>query len=218
MASTVTPTQVRINDPYQQTVFAFNTPDSKLYLSRESNKLLNVVGSDIIIKDLTVTDPTIVSPSTVRAIVSTGWAIQDETLLNIASFSTVDLDCSALVDTLVGGAHLGIFINYQYFQTVEENNLSIDMFHIQSDGTVTDPTGRFSLNSCRILLDIINFTKSGSNVVAVSKNLSNTITISGTTYYRRNLNPTDLVLPNLYSLAFAEYREYLLKQDYLLME
>ena len=217
MASTITPTQIRINDPYQQTVFQYNTTDSKVYISRESNKILNVIGNDLVLKGLYMSDPVIVPTSTVSVNISAGWAIQDETLLEITDSSTLDIDCAALVDTDTGGAHLGIFINYQYIETVEPNLVSIDLFHIQTDGTVTDPLGRFTA-ACRILLGIINFTKIGPTVVAVSRNDFSSLVINGSIYYVRGLGLDNVVLPNLFETAFKEYREYLLKRDYLLSE
>ncbi len=218
MASTITPTQTRINDPYDQSIFEFNTVDSKVYLSRESNKLLNIVGNEIVIKGMNMSDPTIVSSSTVRTTISSGWAIQDETLLNFTNTVTVDLDCAALVDTTTDGAHLGVFVNFEYLHTIEANLASVDMFHILSSGVVTDPDGRFSSNSHRILLGAINFTKSGSNVIAVSRYEPPTLLVSGVTKYVRGADPNNLNLPSLFEIAFREYREYLLKRDYLLAQ
>lgn len=219
MASTITPTQTRYNDPYQQTLFDFNTVDSKIYLSRESNKLLNVVGNDIVIKDMIMSDPVVVPNSTVQTTISSGWAIQDNTLLQITdATTTVNIDCAALSDTPVGGSHLAAFLNYEYLHTIEANLLSIDMFHIQSDGTVTDPLYRFDPTRIRILLGIIDFTKSGSNVVSAIKNESTLLLVSGTYMTIRGNKPENIVLPNLFEIAFREHREYLLKRDYLFME
>ena len=219
MASTITPTQTRINDPYQQTVFQFNTADSKLYLSRESNKLLNVVGNDLVLEGLGLTNPTLHSSITVRTTVAAGWAISDSTLIQLSSVSTVDIDVSALVDTTVDGAHLGIFLNYQYLETVESNQAAIDIYHITSDGSVTNPSYRFNSNSCRILLGIIDFTKSGSTVIAASlNNTLSTLLVNGTTMYVRGYSPTNSKLASIFSVAFTEDRDYLLKRDFLLME
>lgn len=217
MAATVTPTQVRINDPYQEMIFQYNTADSKVYLSRESNKILNVIGNDLVLKGLDMSDPIIVPTSTVNVDISAGWAIEDETLVETTILATVDIDCAALTDTTIGGSHLGVFLNYKYLETVEPNLLSIDIFHIQADGTVTDPLGRFGAG-CRILLGAINFTKTGAAVTAVSRYDSATLLVNGTLFYIRGLNPSTIVLPNLFEIAFREHREYLLKRDYLLAE
>ena len=56
MASTIQPTQSRYNTPYDQTIFDFNTIDSKVYLARETNKILNIVGNDIVINGHKIND------------------------------------------------------------------------------------------------------------------------------------------------------------------
>jgi len=66
MASTITPIQIRYNTPYDQQLFDFNTVDSKVYSSRETNKILNLIGSDVVIKGMTMSDPVIIGASTVR--------------------------------------------------------------------------------------------------------------------------------------------------------
>lgn len=218
MASTITPTQTRVNDPYQQTIFQFNTADSKLYLSRESNKLLNVVGNDVVLTGMVMSAPSIVAPSTIRTSIAVGYAISDYTLIQFTNANAVDIDVSALTDTTVDGSHLGVFLNYQYLDTIESNLAAIDIFHIQSDGTVTNPLGRFSANACRILLGAIDFTKSGTAVSATSAYNQSTLNVSGTTMTVRGQDIDAINLANIFNIAFMEDKEYLLKRDFLLME
>jgi len=218
MASTIQPTQTRYNTPYDQTLFDFDTIDSKVYLSRETNKILNIVGNDIVIKEMNMTDPVIIGASTVRTSIGIGSAIQDETLLKFSSVSIVDIDCASLDDTTVSGCHLGVFLNYQYLQTMETNTAKVEIYHIAADGTVTNPLGTYNIYNCRILLGVINFTKSGANVTAVERYLSPTLLVSGSTMYIRGEDPSHINLPNLFEIAFREYREYLLKRDYLLAQ
>jgi len=219
MVATVTPSQTRYNDPYQQTVFQFNTADSKLYLSRESNKLLNVIGNDLVLEGLTLSNPMIVSSSTVRTVVAVGWAIIDNTLVQIAATSTVDQDVAALDDTSTSGAHLGVFLNYQYLESVGPNRVSVDIYHISSGGSVYNPFGRFATGTCRILLGIIDFTKSGSTVTSASLNNNlSYLLVEGTNMYVRGYSTTNVKLANLFAIAFNEHREYLLKRDFLWME
>jgi len=215
MASTITPVQTRYNDPYQQTIFQYNTADSKVYLSRESNQLLNVVGNDIVIKDMNMSGVSIVSSSTVRATIGTGWAIQDSTLLQFTNSNNVDIDCAALDDTSLG-CHLAVFIKYEFLQTIEANLAAIDIFHIQADGTVTNPLARHSTASCRILLGIIDFYKTGAVVTSAIVHDGITLNVAGTLMTLKGQESSHLNLPNLFEIAFREYREYLLKRDYLL--
>ncbi len=219
MASTITPTQTRVNDPYQQTIFQYNTVDSKVYLSRESNKLLNVIGNDVVLSGMGLSALTIVGSSTIRTMVGVGWAIQDTTLLQFTNSNNVDIDVAALDDTPVGGCHLGVFLRYEYLQTIEASIASIDIFHIQADGTVTNPLARFNTNTCRILLGIIDFTKSGATVIStyINTNLP-TLNVSGVVMYQRGVNIDNINLANIFAITFRDDREYLLKRDYLLME
>jgi len=211
MAYTTTPTQTRYNDPYQQAIFESNT-DSKMYLSKESNKLLNVIGNDIVIKGMEMSNPTISPSDTVRTTIAPGWAIQDETLIQFTNTSSLDIDCSSLIDTTTGGAHLCVFLNYENIQTIEANLASVDLFHVEASGVVNDPLGRFKTRSCRILLGIIDFTKNGTSVSAVSKNDSTTLLVAGTTYYVRGMNPNNINIKYLIDVAFKDEREYLLKE------
>jgi len=215
MASTIQPTQTRYNTPYDQTLFDFDTIDSKVYLSRETNKILNIVGNDIVIKEMNMTDPVIIGASTVRTSIGIGSAIQDETLLKFSSVSIVDIDCASLDDTTVSGCHLGVFLNYQYLQTMETNTAKVEIYHIAADGTVTNPLGTYNIYNCRILLGVINFTKSGANVTAVERYLSPTLLVSGSTMYIRGEDPSHINLPNLFEIAFREYSEYFIKRNLL---
>lgn len=221
MAYTTTPIQTRYNDPYQQPIFEFNT-DSKMYLSKESNRLLNVIGNDIVIKGMEMSDPTILSPSTVLVTIAPGCAIQDETLIEFTDVSSLDIDCSYLIDTPTSGAHLCVFLNYENIQTIEANLASVDLFYVEASGVVNDPFGRFKTRSCRILLGIIDFTKDGTSVTAVSKNDSTTLSIADTTYYAGGMNPDNINIDveRLFDVGFESKDrskvEDLLKRDYVM--
>jgi hypothetical protein len=54
MASTIIPTQFRYNDPYQEEIFSYDTPESRLYKSRATNNLFKIIGNDIVVKGLYV--------------------------------------------------------------------------------------------------------------------------------------------------------------------
>ncbi len=221
MASTITPIQIRYNTPYDQQLFDFNTVDSKVYSSRETNKILNLIGSDVVIKGMTMSDPVIIGASTVRVTIGTGVVIQDQTLLKFSDISTVDIDCADLDDT-TSGCHLGVFLNYQYVNTIVVNQAKVEIYHIQADGVITDPFGTYNADACRILLGAINFTKSGTNVTEVSKYDSPTLPVSGSAVYMRGENPANIKLSSL-SNPFSgtvskEDYDYFIIRDYLFSE
>jgi hypothetical protein len=214
MAYTTTPTQLRYNDPYEQTIFEFS--DGKMYLPKNSNRLLNVIGNDIVIKGMEMSAPVIVGLDTIRIAIAAGWAIQDETLIQFTTSTTISIDCSSLIDTIVGEAHLAVFLNYENIHTAEANLAAIDLFHVESSGTINDPFGRFKTRSCRILLGIIDFIKSGTTVTSCSTSKLSTLLVSGQTHYLRGLNSININIPNLFNIVFKNEREYLLKRDFLM--
>jgi hypothetical protein len=215
MANIVTPTQNRYNDAYSQVIYEFN--NSKFYLDRTANGILNALGQDLVLEGLELLTPTILTSDTVQVIVSAGWAIQDETLIQLSAASTVNIDCSSLVGD---GSFLAVFLKYQHFHTKEANLASIDIFHVDSTETVTDTLDRFDTSSCRILLGIINFTKVDLTVTQASLDTSTiSKTINGQTYYIRGRNPDNINLDSdLFDISFEDRQEHLIKQDYLLAE
>jgi hypothetical protein len=217
MAATITPTQTRINDPYQQQLFDYNTVDSKIYLSRETNKLLTAIGTDIVLRGFDCSDVTIDHPTTLYITMDSGIAIHDSTLIEITEEATVDLDCSGLTDTVTGGAHLGVFLKYQYIQSIEYNRASIEVFHIASDGTVTDTLSRFSSSTCRILLTIIDFTKPSTSITSAAVSSLTQLLVNGVLMTKKGWVADHFNLPEINSLLDSDEYEYLLKRDFLLM-
>lgn len=223
MASSITPSQVRYNDPYQNTIFDYNTPDSKVYLSRESNSILKAIGNNLVLNGLTLT-PTF-SGSTVYVNVGKGFAIHDLTLLELTSnINSVDINVATLADTPIGGCHLAVFTSYQYIQTVEPNLMYLKIFHINSSGIIDAPDGMFNAVSDLILLGVINFTKSGTNVINSSLANIGSMSINGITYYNRGYDPNNMNLSGLItgaiesSTVLQEIKSDLLKYDYLMSE
>lgn len=219
MASSITPTQTRINDPYQNNIFSFNTVDSKVYLSRESNQVLNAIGNDIVLKGLTVASPTInLAQTTISTVVATGMAIQDSTILEYTASATVDINVSALDDTTHNGAKLAVFSNYEYLITGDQNLASIEIYHVNSAGVPTSAS--FDIDRCSILLGIIEFTKDAGTGLITAATLSSatTLVILGNTLYVHGLDPANIILPNMFEATYRDTREYLLKLDYLMSE
>jgi len=133
-------------------------------------------------------------------------------------FRLLILICAALDDTAVNNCHLGVFLNYQYLNTLATNQAKVEIYHIQADGTVTNPLGTYNVDTCRILLGVINFTKSGTNVIEVSKYTYPTLLVSGSTLYIRGEDPANINLPNLFRTAFKEHYNYFMMKDYLVSE
>lgn len=193
MASSITPTQVRYNDPYQNQIFSFNTVDSKVYLSSESNKVLKAIGNNFVLKGLTVGNPTI-DPTLkiISVVIQPGLAIQSNTVIEILEAVTVSMDVSGLTDTDHNGSHLAIFLNYEYLSSIESNQASIELYHVDSSGLSITP--EFNAARCLTLLGAINFTKDAISGVLLSttKNTSPTMSINGVVLYNRGFDPANV--------------------------
>lgn len=221
MASTIIPTQFRYNDPYQEEIFSYDTPESRLYKSRATNNLFKIIGNDIVVKGLYVEQIRIINDDIISVSMGDGVAISDLIVVNILETSVVDLPCKDLVDT-ISGAHLAIFFNYRYNLHPTPIIASIDAFHVSPFGVITDPHGRFNLTYHRILLAIIDFVVDAGKVVIAHTSSLSELSVEGTMLTLRGVNNNNLVLPKLFirdsSNLIEESYEYLLKKDYLLME
>lgn len=164
MAVQVTPVQERYIDPYMQRIYDFNTVDAKVYLSRATNMLLKSIGDDIVLDGFDIKNPTISSDTIISVDVDPGLAIQDYTLCeNLAGVGsvpkvTLSIDVAGLDDTTVGGAHIGVWISYQFLHTIIQNDFVLKMYHVPSSGFGMTPSG-FSAPRCATLIGILCFTK-----------------------------------------------------------
>ncbi len=188
--ATITPNlQLRINDPYQQRLFDFNTSDSRLYLSRVSNQLLRTFGNDIVLKNFDILSITSQGPLA-KVSLNAGLAILDYTLIQIDdNVLNLELDVTPYDDT----GYLIVHMNYQFLQTVEENPCRIKFSYVDSTGSVVSPDG-WNWNKDRIILAIIEFTKNASNDITNIQEINDvvkSINILGRTYYKKGYNPTD---------------------------
>ena len=200
MPEYVTPTQYRYNDPYQQRIFDYGTVDSRVYLSRATNMLLKAFGNNIVLSGLNVSSVSGVGGSTATVVISAGYAVQDSTLLEILSGSTLTLNVSTLADTTTGGCHLGVFLDYSYLDSVVENPVIVRLYHISADGMTITPSG-FNPDRCQTLIAAVNFTKSGSNITAISEYTEETLSVNGTTMYIKGYNPNNIYISSLVAVA-----------------
>ncbi len=214
MADQATPIQERYIDPYMQRIFDYDTTDSRVFISRVTNLLLKSVGNNIVLFGLepinlrpTISDP----PSSIISVdITSGLAIQDYVLcdnlsgVGIEPNITLTMDVAGLDDTTVGGAYLGIWINYQFLESMESNPFILKMYHVNSDGSGVNPAGFDPLKNCT-LVAILGFTKIGGVVTdvwslpaVVDYQHWPTLLVGSTTYYLRgwensNLNTNEII-------------------------
>jgi len=217
------PNQSRYIDPFSPYIFKYNlAPNNNfLYLAKVPNNILSIIGNDLVIQNLKIISITVVPPSTIEVLIDFGRAIADNTLIHFTIPTTISLNCSNLTDTYNNSSHLGIFVNYNYLHTSSSPPASIDIFHISSDGTVSDSTTRFNLIRHRILIGIINFTKDDEdNVIDAYNSTLHSLLVNGKQMSLNGLTESSIsdLFSNVSIINLFEYRDYLLKKDYLFME
>ena len=186
--STITPSyQLRINDPYQQRLFDFNTSDSRLYLSRTSNQLLRAFGNNIVLNNFNLRS--ITSNQAIAQIrLDSGLLIQDTTLVEVDdNVLELEFDVTPYEDS----GKLIVHTHYQFLQTVEDNPFRIKCSYVDETGTNISPDG-WDWSKDLIVLAIIEFTKDSNNYITQIGEIDDvvkSITIHGQTFYKRGFNP-----------------------------
>lgn len=162
--STFIPTsQIRVNDPYQQRIFDFNTDDSKLYLTRTSNQLLRVFENDIILSGLNITNISF-NGTVITVELSNGLAIIDRTVVEINDSNIeLDLDVAGYDDN----GCLLLVLNYGFLQTVQSNPVRIRFVYLDQSHSTVLPDGWNPIRD-RIVLGVVNFVKNPSVISEVS--------------------------------------------------
>lgn len=184
MERSVAPTnQIKFNDPYTQQLFPFNSTDGNVYLSRASNYLLNSVGNDVIISGFHLTNVTIVDSTTLELTLGPGLLIQDCTLVQIDSSTTLSLDL-ATFDSCFG--KIVLYTDFQYIESIEANPLSFKLSYVTNDGLLTVPINDpWVWTRNRIYLNLFSFliTKNVASIKEIT--YPNFFYIGGKKYWRR---------------------------------
>ena len=223
MASSVTPVQTRFNDPYDVEVFDYNTVDSKVYLSEESNKVLRAIGNNIVLEGLNIASIVTDGSPTITVNIAAGYAIQDDVLLIVSdALTALTIDVSSLTDTPVGGSYLAVFIDYAYIPSAETNTLALKLFHV--DSASHESTGLFSIYRDKLLLGVISFTKAGLGCISAVELLVGNLVVEHTLFWVKGYDPTNINFKGLVDFAVTittglqDLREHFLRMDYLLSE
>jgi len=223
MAQFYYPSQNRYNDPYQQRVTTLESLFREKYLSRVSNNITKMFGDNILVSGLDVTPSFLGSVITLNF--TPGILIHDSTAIAITDTSTLDCNVSALADTPVGNAHLGVFTDFQYCEPADpitQTPLKLTVYHIDSSGTPTAFAGSpvFSATRNKLLVEIIDFTKSGVNVIACSKHPAVLVlgqvpylTVSGVNYYLRGITSSNINFYEIYNDLIGEFLAEFLFHD-----
>lgn len=178
MARDVTPNQTRYVDPYQQDVCQYNSADSKIYISRIVNSLLNALGNNIILDGFDISNVSFTATE-VSVTVGSGHAIADQTLVKTTTDADLTYPNANLLDD--SGKFI-LHINYKYLETlVSPTELDIRLSHVSPGGTVVSPDS-WSAHD-RIVIGIFDFVKDGGNITSFTQSSDYKIALIGTDYY-----------------------------------
>jgi len=169
------PQQKQYNTPYNQKILHQNIIDSKVYLSRTSNYLLNAIGNDLVLQGLEIDDIQILNNQTIQITLNIGLLIQDSTLIQLETKSILDINVRPYDQN---NGYIIIYTEYQYLNIVQENNLNLKIAYITTDGEhINSDTQVWNPNTNRILLYRFSFRKtptlSATNLTDTNFNIFN---------------------------------------------
>lgn len=160
MASSKIPENQKIFlDAYEANIFDFNTVNSKVYLTRKINTMMNVFGDNCVIEGLGIASLQMNVSDDITVIISPGKMITDLTLIEYMSPITLTLN----VDDLDDAGYLVVMVGYSYLDTSYTNLSKISLRYINSENYSRD----FINNHDRQILAKILFDKT-TNIVSVA--------------------------------------------------
>jgi hypothetical protein len=165
MPNTITPSdQKQFLDPYQARLFSFDNVNSRVYLTKEINSLLNTLGSDIIIYGLIPENFNYdINTHIVTFDIPPGKCIIDSTLIEITEMVQLEIN----VNTFDQNGYLIISLAYQYLQTVYANNVRAKVSYLDTGNNITFPETWYQ-NIDRLLLDVLVFDKTAHTVSSIT--------------------------------------------------
>jgi len=166
MASITPPVQTSTLDPYQGTLFEFNNVDSRIYMSRAINSLLNIYGSDVVIEGFKVASFSF-SANALHVTFTNGIAVADQTLIETPNnIITSAYDTTALN---LANASIAFFIRFRYLQQFAGNQFSIKSIYVDNTGSSL-PADVYDVNTDRICLAVFDFDATGTVVTQRQSN------------------------------------------------
>jgi hypothetical protein len=181
MTSTVTPSEQIISiDPVTGKLFDFDTSSSRYYFSRTMNNLLRVFGTDVIIDGLNITNLNYNKTTNIISLtITSGKLVIDTTLLEFPTSNNLDIAVGVGNNSI---AHILVFANYRFSETLYENKCKFKLVYMTADHIV-NPI--IEANSDRVLLQVLNYDTSLAKVTINTELTS--LVLSGKTYEVRPL-------------------------------
>lgn len=174
-------------DPYNGKLFDFNSHQSRVYLGRSINQLLNVFGDNCIIDGLKINHVTLEDNKLLCAI-SPGKVIIDTTLIEFPTEIILETDVSTVDGT---SGFFIVSIAYSFLQDTYENKAKFRLSFVKTIEQEV-PQEFVTVGYCpdfypeldKIVLTIIDINKLNSTVSYVPSYYTNTqlLIINGVTY------------------------------------
>jgi len=174
----VTPVSQQVKlDPFNGRLFEFNNVDSRIYLTRHINTLLEIYGNDVIVEGLVI-DPLSLSfnsgTNTLNFTITKGSAVVDSTLTQLIVDEAISINTTGLA---LSSASFAIFVNFQYLNQFGGNKMAFKTVWVDSAGNSAVSTDIDVKD--RLLLGIIDFDLAGLTVSIRATNSYSVTTLRG---------------------------------------
>jgi hypothetical protein len=156
--------------------------DSRVYLSRQVNNILQVFGSNVRISGLDITinnDAKLINNKIASFTISPGKCIADTNLHVFPTATTLELDVSSYDSS----GYLVIVVSYKYIESLQPNRPIFKLLYVTSDGLDQLPDA-WSPNRDNLILGVFKF--NNQSLYDIIAHDGNTISVNGNTY---TINP-----------------------------
>jgi hypothetical protein len=171
--------------------------DSRVYLSRQVNSILQVFGSNVKISGLNITinnDSKLINNKIASFTISPGKCIVDTTLHLFPTATTLELDVSSYDPS----GYLVIVVSYNYTETLQQNRPIFKLLYVTSDGLDQLPDA-WSSNKDNLILGVFKFNNHSpynielyhDNTISINSNVYTINPISDTIGYQHYLGGSD---------------------------
>jgi hypothetical protein len=164
--------------PYSQSLFDMGVQDSRVYLSRQVNNILQVFGSNVKISGLDVTinnNNQLINNKIASFTISPGKCIADTTLHVFPTSTTLELDVSPYDPS----GYLVIVVSYKYIESLQQNRPIFKLLYVTQDGLDQLPDA-WSPSRDNLVLGVFKF--NNQSPYDLNSHNSGTISIGGNTY------------------------------------
>jgi hypothetical protein len=171
--------------------------DSRVYLSRQVNNILQIFGSNVKISGLDITinnNNKLINNKIASFTISPGKCIVDTTLHIFPTATTLELDVSPYDPS----GYLVIVVSYKYIESLQQNRPIFKLLYVTSDGLDQLPDA-WSPNRDNLILGVFKFNNQSlydiiaydGNIISINNNTYTINPLSDTIGYQHYLGGSD---------------------------